>query len=152
MKKNGRRPKKKIKKWRQPKKENRKWPKQKLKTNQSTKINLIGCDTIVNSPSLHPLWQWLNLVERMVRPRELDCHCQELWSRLLHSQKEMICFVEVCVDLFWVQKRINLISLVFHPKTKSIQIISLYKINNWIYVNKFIWINKLYHWTFLKSS
>ena len=25
--------------------------KQKLKTNQSTKINLIGCDTIVNSPS-----------------------------------------------------------------------------------------------------
>jgi hypothetical protein len=24
----------------------------KLKTNQSTKINLIGCDTIVNSPSL----------------------------------------------------------------------------------------------------
>ena len=23
----------------------------KLKTNQSTKINLIGCDTIVNSPS-----------------------------------------------------------------------------------------------------
>ena len=36
-KKNGRRPKKKIKKLRQPKK--------------STKINLIGCDTIVNSPS-----------------------------------------------------------------------------------------------------
>jgi hypothetical protein len=27
-------------------------PKQKCKTNQSTKINLIGCDTIVNSPSL----------------------------------------------------------------------------------------------------
>jgi hypothetical protein len=26
--------------------------KQKWKTNQSTKINLIGCDTIVNSPSL----------------------------------------------------------------------------------------------------
>ena len=26
---------------------NKKW-----KTNQSTKINLIGCDTIVNSPSL----------------------------------------------------------------------------------------------------
>ena len=25
--------------------------KQKWKTNQSTKINLIGCDTIVNSPS-----------------------------------------------------------------------------------------------------
>ena len=42
---------KKIKKWRQPKKENRKWPKQIWKTNQSTKINLIGCDTIVTSPS-----------------------------------------------------------------------------------------------------
>ena len=27
-------------------------PKQKWKTNQSTKINLIGCDTIVNSPSM----------------------------------------------------------------------------------------------------
>jgi hypothetical protein len=27
-------------------------PEQKWKTNQSTKINLIGCDTIVNSPSL----------------------------------------------------------------------------------------------------
>ena len=30
---------------------NGKRPKQKWKTNQSTKINLIGCDTIVNSPS-----------------------------------------------------------------------------------------------------
>ena len=27
--------------------------KKKWKTNQSTKINLIGCDTIVNSPSSH---------------------------------------------------------------------------------------------------
>ena len=34
------------------KKNNGKRPKQKWKTNQSTKINLIGCDTIVNSPSL----------------------------------------------------------------------------------------------------
>ena len=34
------------------KKKNGKRPKQKWKTNQSTKINLIGCDTIVNSPSL----------------------------------------------------------------------------------------------------
>ena len=33
------------------KNKNRKRPKQKWKTNQSTKINLIGCDTIVNSPS-----------------------------------------------------------------------------------------------------
>ena len=30
----------------------KKRPKQKWKTNQSTKINLIGCDTIENSPSL----------------------------------------------------------------------------------------------------
>ena len=42
---------KKIKKWKQPKKKNGKRPKQKWNTNQSTKINLIGCDTIVNSPS-----------------------------------------------------------------------------------------------------
>ena len=34
------------------KKNDGKLPKQKWKTNQSTKINLIGCDTIVNSPSL----------------------------------------------------------------------------------------------------
>jgi hypothetical protein len=33
------------------KKKNGKRPKQKWKMNQSTKINLIGCDTIVNSPS-----------------------------------------------------------------------------------------------------
>ena len=33
------------------KKNNGKRPKQIWKTNQSTKINLIGCDTIVNSPS-----------------------------------------------------------------------------------------------------
>ena len=33
-------------------KKNGKGPKQKRKINQSTKINLIGCDTIVNSPSL----------------------------------------------------------------------------------------------------
>ena len=32
-------------------KKNGKRPKQKWKTNKSTKINLIGCDTIVNSPS-----------------------------------------------------------------------------------------------------
>ena len=32
-------------------KKNGKRPKQKWKTNQSTKINQIGCDTIVNSPS-----------------------------------------------------------------------------------------------------
>ena len=38
---------------RQPQKneKNGKRPKKKWKTNQSTKINLIGCDTIVNSPS-----------------------------------------------------------------------------------------------------
>ena len=34
------------------KKKNGKRPKKKWKTNQSTKINLIGCDTIVNSSSL----------------------------------------------------------------------------------------------------
>ena len=32
-------------------KKNKRRPKKKWKTNQSTKINLIGCDTIVNSPS-----------------------------------------------------------------------------------------------------
>ena len=30
--------------------------KKKWKTNESTKINLIGCDTIVNSPSLTFIW------------------------------------------------------------------------------------------------
>ena len=48
-KKNGRRPKKNKNEDNQ--KKNGKRPKQKWKTNQSTKINLIGCDTIVNSPS-----------------------------------------------------------------------------------------------------
>ena len=44
---------KKTKKRRQKnkKQKNGKRPEQKWKTNQSTKINLIGCDTIVNSPS-----------------------------------------------------------------------------------------------------
>ena len=44
--------KKKKKKNEDNQKNNGKRPKQKWKTNQSTKINLIGCDTIVNSPSL----------------------------------------------------------------------------------------------------
>ena len=35
-----------------PKNKNGKRPKQKWKTNQSNKINLMGCDTIVNLPSL----------------------------------------------------------------------------------------------------
>ena len=39
------------KKMKTTKKKNGKRPKQKWKTNQSTKINLIRCDTIVNSPS-----------------------------------------------------------------------------------------------------
>ena len=42
---------KKMKKNEDNQKKNGKRPKQKWKTNQSTKINLIGCDTIVNSPS-----------------------------------------------------------------------------------------------------
>ena len=46
IKKNGRRPQKKEKE-----KKGRR-PYKKWKTIQSTKINLIGCDTIVNSPSL----------------------------------------------------------------------------------------------------
>ena len=43
---------KKIKMKTTNKQKNGKRPKQKWKTNQSTKINLIGCDTIVNSPSI----------------------------------------------------------------------------------------------------
>ena len=45
---NGRQPQKKKKK----KRKNGRRPQKKWRTNQSTKINLIGCDTIVNSPSL----------------------------------------------------------------------------------------------------
>jgi hypothetical protein len=45
--------KKNEKKMKTTKKKNGKRPKQKWKTNQSTKINLIGCDTIVNSPSYY---------------------------------------------------------------------------------------------------
>ena len=62
-KKNGRRPQNKLlKNGRRPQKN---WKKmeddlqKKLKTNQSTKINLIGCDTIVNSPSINYIWQLL---------------------------------------------------------------------------------------------
>ena len=55
--KTGRRPKKRKKKktGRRPKRmreKNGRHPEKKWKTNQSTKINLIGCDTIVNSPSI----------------------------------------------------------------------------------------------------
>ena len=42
-----------MKKNEENQKKNGKQPKQKWKTNQSTKIDLIGCDTIVNSPSLY---------------------------------------------------------------------------------------------------
>ena len=48
--------KKNKKKMKTTKKNNGKLPKQKWKTNQSTKINLIGCDTIVNSPS----WEYFS--------------------------------------------------------------------------------------------
>ena len=51
-KKNGRLPQTKIKNGRRPQKKMEDDLKKKWKTNQSTKINLIGCDTIVNSPSL----------------------------------------------------------------------------------------------------
>jgi hypothetical protein len=37
-----------------PKKRGRR-PEKKWKTNKSTKINLFGCDTIVNSPSMNSL-------------------------------------------------------------------------------------------------
>ena len=53
LKKNGRRPQKNQIKddLKKRKKEKGRRPKKKWKTNQSTKIDLIGCDTIVNSPS-----------------------------------------------------------------------------------------------------
>ena len=51
-KKNGRRPQKKWKTTSKRKKKGRRPKKLKWKTNQSTKINLISCDTIVNSPSI----------------------------------------------------------------------------------------------------
>ena len=41
-------------------KKNGKRIKQKWKSNQSTKINLIGCDTIVNSPSLGYIAKTIN--------------------------------------------------------------------------------------------
>ena len=43
--------KKRKKKGRRKEEKNGRQPKKKWKRNQSTKINLIGCDTIVNSPS-----------------------------------------------------------------------------------------------------
>ena len=49
LKKKGGRPKR--KKGRRPKRKKEDDLKKKRKTNQSTKINLIGCDTIVNAPS-----------------------------------------------------------------------------------------------------
>ena len=52
LKKNRRRPKKEKKKDDNQKK-NGKRPKTKWKTNQSTKIILIGCDIIVNLPSIY---------------------------------------------------------------------------------------------------
>jgi hypothetical protein len=43
--------------------------KMKWKMNQSTKINLIGCDTIVNSPSLYVLWVILNFAKCLAQPK-----------------------------------------------------------------------------------
>ena len=43
----------------------KKRPKQKWKTNQSTKINLIGCDTIENSPSFDSYHFYFNLSNYM---------------------------------------------------------------------------------------
>ena len=45
----------KKKKKKEDDKKNGRQPTKKWKTNQSTKINLIGCDTIVNSPSVTKL-------------------------------------------------------------------------------------------------
>ena len=43
----------------------------KWKTNQSTKINLIGCDTIVNSPSSYPL------LSQAPTPVEVELGCDK---------------------------------------------------------------------------
>ena len=72
LKKNGRRPqkekekmeddlKKKKKKRKTTWEKNGRRPKNKWKTNQSNKINLIGCDTIVNSPSRRLKCQYKSL-------------------------------------------------------------------------------------------
>ena len=52
---NGRQPQNKIEDDLKRKENERQPTKRKWKTNQSTKINLIGCDTIVNSPSIFNL-------------------------------------------------------------------------------------------------
>ena len=69
------------------KKKNGKRPKQKWKTNQSTKINLIGCDTIVNSPSLiiygfsfYPLYSYFT---DCVLYRGLKCTIHNLLSLII---------------------------------------------------------------------
>ena len=76
------------KKWKttkkKKKKEDNKKNLKKWNTNQSTKINLIGCDTIVNSPSLlnfqvrkYSLYN-LNLTEVQIYciPEEKTKHCK----------------------------------------------------------------------------
>ena len=49
-------------------------PKKKWKTNQSTKINLIGCDTIVNSPSFHQCVVILTRISYEVG--DISCHLE----------------------------------------------------------------------------
>ena len=97
--KNGRQPQNKIEDNLKKNEKNGRRPTQKWKTNQSTKINLIGCDTIVNSPSLSSLWLkqfaacgpshfWLLMHHVFYSYQTLINHLQFKWK--MYSVKNVI--------------------------------------------------------------
>ena len=70
----------------------------KWKTNQSTKINLIGCDTIVNSPSFMLKWSYLfmliyiyfthsNYLSLIPTPSHLENLYWKKWNVVIDKQK-----------------------------------------------------------------
>ena len=65
----------------------------KLKTNQSTKINLIGCDTIVNLPSI--ILNLLNFFPSRKTQKTLELCLQKVLNQEIHH-------VALCI-LWWVQ-------------------------------------------------
>ena len=81
-----------LKKKKDKLKKNGRRPQNKWKKNQSTKINLIGCDTIVNSPSFK-----FNPSDSVYRPLyELDFgRTLKCYDRKTHCRASK--------NLFWIQ-------------------------------------------------
>ena len=126
---------------------NGKRPTQKWKTNQSTKINLIGCDTIVNSP----ISFWYDSLDQGFPPftkwsYTFIIKLQHIIAHYIHSiPRQLIIEIMSANQSYWIQK-ISCLPGVIHPKKASVLMIraSRYELQKVVQTLVHLWIYRIW--------